>query len=249
MRESTDEGSPAAGCSGRESTGSRTPAHSRRFLGRPASGGRGILAILLLAGAAFLLIPNPFASGEVLLGFPIGPSVIGHVPLANLTAATTRAGSRCSGAVPFTSAAGTLLGTTSTRGKIQITLPAACRAHRQVFPAPLLFPAGTRFHGQIGLLSNSWTGNLGSLHVCVAQSNRGCLSRQLTITSSTAVPLSTNNPVLISGNSYGPSVETIFTTAGTATVTFQLAISERSATGTAAALLEQDWFQVVIVQN
>jgi hypothetical protein len=246
MRDTTRE-APAGGEGPRGCGLVRSGASGRRA--RTRGVGRALTILFLLGALALLVVPDSFVDGDVLLGYAISPTASGHSPLANLSALTTQAGSRCTGRTPLTTAVGSLLGTTSTRGSIHITLPRACRAHRQIFPAALLFPAGKQFHGQIGLVASSWPGNIGSLIACIAQSNHGCLSRQITVTSRSTVPISTNAPILITGNSYGPLLETIFTRAGTTTVDLALAISQYSPTGATASLVQQDWIEVVIVQK
>ncbi len=187
----------------------------------PSSRAARVLAVLAALSALGLLGLSD-AAAHVFVLQQLEFSAGSHPGMETLFARTVTTTQRC-GTVRVT---GVVQGTTSSRGSISISLPPACRgAVLKFFPA-LAYRDRNSNQAEFGLYSNSWTGNLGRVSVCLSRTAGGCVSTNLNLVSTTVPPATTSHPATALGTIYGPAVTVRMTGAGTATIVVILSVQD-----------------------
>ncbi len=187
----------------------------------PSSRAARVLAVLA-AFSALGLLGLSDAAAHVFVLQQLDVSAGSHPGMETLFARTVTTTLRC-GTVRVT---GVVQGTTSARGSISITLPLACRGATMKFFPALAYTDTNSNQAEFGLYTNSWTGNVGRVSVCLSRTAGGCVSTNLNVVSTTVPPATTSHPATALGTIYGPAVTVRMTAAGTATIVIILSVQD-----------------------
>lgn len=204
------------------------------------------LVPLALAGALLVSLPQvPVAEGDLIVLETIPSTAAGAATPYALTAVATAVTHACGTVTPTIT-----LSSSDTSATVAITLPAACRGVDFRFRDDLRFTAAANMEGEIGLYSNTWTANMGTVSVCLRATVAACVSSTIALTSATAPPDSTTMGALTDGDLYGPQVTTALTApGGTATIDLtEVIVVENAATGN-PAWVQMDAINYVITQD
>ncbi len=138
----------------------------------------------------------------------------------------------------------------SARALVTIHLPRTCRGNTFVFAEPVRFRTLANERGELGLVSNAWTSNMGRVQFCVAVAGGGCTTTTITTTRATAPPLSTSLRNLLAGRVYGPRIITrLGNPGGTATIILtEQVVGTTGGGGARAAWVVQQQIEVQVVQ-
>ncbi len=207
--------------------------------------------IHLLVASLFVLLVLPLPSyADVVDSHTGNTNGTNHAAPAPLTGLSYNLAVKC-GRVRATVAVAGTVNAAGTVGLLAISLPLACRGQTLTFNNPgIYFTAVNNIDSGLSLVSNSWTSNMGTVRVCVSPVGRGCLTSQLTLTSTSAPPLATSLRSLTNGNTYGPWIRTTLgNPGGSATIVLDLYQEFRNTATRSYAAIQVDTLTLIITQN
>lgn len=216
-----------------------------------------ICAIVVMAGG--VLVPLPGTLAHVAVEETVSHDASGHAVLSPLC--TTTVGPGCGATYGATTKCNNkpkasytetdkVLGTSSARGSVAITIPTLCRGGTFTFNPNLFFTALPSMAADLVVTKSSWTGGVtGSVALCVSNTHGFCVSGTVTMTQASPTPVGSTSGALASGKQYGLQMITTLNTAGTVTLTVLLGMDVDNTVSGLPALAEYDAVNVTITQN